>query len=126
MVLIGYILTILAGILPLNGQSAMTQGMDSHAWTIQTCTMPDQANPEGLWQAPGPMLADHYFPLLLVEPELETDGNPDQSTGKPAGNNYLNGPLPLHRLPDPVHHQPHFHSGSPSVPRYILHEAYLI
>lgn len=126
MVLIGYILTILAGILPLHGQSAMTQDTDSQAWTIQACTMADQANPEGLWQAPGPMLADHYFPLLLVEPELETDGHPEQSTGETAASSFLNGSLPLHRLPAPALHPPTYPPGHAWVPRYILHEAYLI
>lgn len=124
MVLIGYLLSMLVGIVPLHGTSVLqvTNGQDQPVgiWHITNTERPAEQ-----WQMPEPVASGLVLPFLLTEPELETGGDTSHPDGQPDAFWAAQFTIPPHRRPpSALLACTRLHATFP-VARFIRYEAFL-
>lgn len=126
MALMGFLLGLLTGLVPLHGSPAGTAGADATIAVEVGSPDPGALTSDDFRMTPGPEEPGLVFPIVLTEPEVETGGNSAQDTGKvPAASWQAEPAIPPHLLP-PVSIQPEKLRTWPTpVPRYLLHQAFL-
>ncbi|HRW76314.1 MAG: hypothetical protein H6568_14790 [Lewinellaceae bacterium] len=128
MLLIGFILSILAGFTPLHGNPAATgySGTDQDVLTALTCSFDAPDSSAELRLALPVLPVGNILPLLLAEPELETGSSSTQNHGKSGILLTDRESNPLHLFPFATLHPTPGYPGRVTPPRFILHQAFLI